>query len=536
MKALRYCAALAALCLSATAGAQNYYKIGEQVSLFNDVCRRLNAMYVDTLDAEQMVTDAIDGMTSHMDPYTEFYSAKEKERLSSMLTGKYAGIGAVIKSCLDKKHVCIDYPFDDTPAKEAGFEMGDVILAIDDTTMLDKSVSYVSSHLRGEAGTEARVKIRKRSTGKTVTKTIVRRSIQRPELACAFIDETAGGKVGVIRLMEFTVGCYAKFREAFLELQSQGMQKLVIDLRGNTGGSVSEAVDIASMFVPRGEMIVQTRGKNASLNRKYTTANEPIAADMPLMILVDDESASATEILAGSMQDLDRAKIAGTKTYGKGIVQQTVGLQNDAELKVTVSKYYLPSGRCVQARNYKKGREESVADSLKHTFYTRSGRKVVDGSGIMPDIEAKADTMPRILYYLSVADTLELMHNYVCDYLNNHPRLSGSRDFTLSDKDYADFKKRVTDSSFSYDPFTEKILKELKDVAEKEGYYKNSKAEFEALEKKLKHDLDYDLDFSKAQIKSMLEYHILLGVQGYGTAVAHNYITDSVYQQALKEF
>ena len=537
MKTIRYYILALILCMaSGTVKAQEYYKIGEQVSLFNEVCRRLQAMYVDTLNPEQMISDAVAGMTSKMDPYTMFFSAKNKQKLDQLLTGRYAGIGAIVKYCLDKKHVEIHYPYADTPALEAGFEMGDVILAIDDTTMLDKPITYVSGHLRGEAGTEVKVKLQKRSTGKVITKTIVRRTIKTPEIPTYFIYNEGNDRIGVIRLTDFTQDCYIHFREAFLELKRQGIDKLVIDLRSNSGGSVQEAIDIINMFIPRGELVVVTRGKNSQLDKEYRAANDPVDLKIPLLVLVNEDTASASEILAGCLQDLDRGKIAGVKTYGKGIVQRTLPLQGDAELKVTVSKYYLPSGRCIQARNYNKGVEENVADSLKHTFYTRSGKEVIDGSGIAPDIEIKADTMPRILYYLSEGDSLELLHNYVCDYLKSHKTIAPALEFSLADEDYAEFKKRVVAAGFKYDPYTEKLLANLKEVAGIEGYYESSKPEFEALEKKLKHNLDYDLDFNKSQIKSLIEFYVLTGGRGYSDGICSNYKYDNVFLKAIKEF
>lgn len=528
-----------ALLLSMASGAvnaQNYYKMGEQVSLFNEVCRRLQVMYVDTLNPEQMITDAVRGMTAKMDPYTEFYSAKDKEKLNQMLTGKYAGVGALIKYCQDKKQVVVDYPYEGSPAMRGGFEMGDQIIAIDDTSMVGKETAFVSSHLRGEAGTSLKVKLKKRSTGKVVTTTIVRETIKLPEIQCSFIYNVDGKKIGVIFLSDFTQGCYEHFKEAFLELKRQGMEKLIIDLRGNGGGSVQEAVDIINMFIQRGELVVQTRGKYSQSDRQYKATKDPMDMQIPLMVLVDDESASASEILAGCMQDLDRAKIVGEKTYGKGIVQQTIPLQNDAEMKVTVSHYYLPSGRCIQARNYNKGKEENVADSLKHTFYTRAGKEVVDGSGIAPDLELKADTMARIVYYLHNTDSTELIHNFVCDYLNKYKEIPTFESFSISDADYADFKKRVIAADFKYDPFTEKVLKQLKEMAKVEGYYDDSKAEFDALENKLKHNLDHDLDFHKKDILALLEYYIQIGGNGYSEGMKSRYKYDSVFLKAVKEF
>ena len=537
MRKTRYM--LLALLLSMVTGAvkaQDYYKIGEQVVLFNEVCRRLQAMYVDTLNPEQMISDAVRGMTKRMDPYTEFYSAKDKDKLQQMLTGKYAGVGAIIKYCLDKQQVAVDYPYEDSPAKKGGFEMGDQILAIDDTSMVGKSTAFVSSHLRGEPGTSIKVKLKKRSTGKVVTTTIVRETIQLPEIPCSFIFEDEGKKIGVIAISDFTQGCYDHFKEAFLDLKRNGIEKLVIDIRGNGGGSVQEAVDIINMFIARGELIVQTRGRNSQSDRQYKATKDPVDQHIPLIVLVDDESASASEILAGSLQDLDRAKIIGEKTYGKGIVQQTVPLQNDAEMKVTVSRYYLPSGRCIQARNYNKGEVEQVADSLKHTFYTRSGKEVIDGSGIAPDVELKADTMARITYYLHANDSSELVHNYVCDYINKYKTIPAFDSFSFSDADYSEFKNRVIAADFKYDPFTDKILSQLKEMAKVEGYYDDSQSEFDALEKKLKHNLDHDLEFHKKDIQALLEFYIQTGANGMAEGAKSRYKYDSVFLKAIKEF
>lgn len=521
---------------SAAVDAQNYYKMGEQVALFNEVCRRLQNMYVDTLNPEQMISDAVRGMTEKMDPYTEFYSAQDKDKLKQMLTGKYAGVGAIIKYCLDKKQVVVDYPYTGSPAMKGGFEMGDQILAINDTSMVGKSTAYVSSHLRGEPGTTIKVKLKKRSTGKVVTTTIVRETIKLPEIPCSFIYDDNGTKIGVISLSEFTQGCYGHFKDAFLELKRDGMEKLVIDIRGNSGGSVQEAVDIINIFIARGELVVQTRGRNSQQDRQYKATKDPLDQQIPLIVLVDDESASASEILSGCLQDLDRAKIVGEKTYGKGIVQQTVPLQNDAEMKVTVSRYYLPSGRCIQARNYNKGKEEQVADSLKHTFYTRSGKEVVDGSGIAPDVELKADTMARITYYLHGNDSTELVHNFVCDYLNKYKEIPAAENFKLSDTDYAEFKKRVIAADFKYDPFTEKMLSQLKEMAKVEGYFDDSKSEFEALEKKLRHNIDHDLEFHKKDIQALLEFYIQTGANGVEEGAKSRYKYDSVFLKALNEF
>ena len=323
------------------------------------------------------------------------------------------------------------------------------------------------------------------------------------------------GKIGYINLSQFTEDCSKEVRRAFLELKQQGAQALVFDLRGNGGGSEMEAVNIVNLWVPQGQMVVENRGKVKQGNRTYTTRMEPADTLMPLVVLVNGETASASEITSGALQDLDRAIIIGTRTYGKGLVQVPLDLPYNANVKITTSKYYIPSGRCIQAVNYTRGEgagdKERIADSLTHVFYTRGGREVRDGGGIKPDIELKNDTMPNIAYYLSVGglDSTEVMFDYVVDYIAQHPTIAPATEFHLSDADWEAFKQRLVESGFSYDALSKKQFDELVKTAKFEGYYDDARDAFDALEKKLHHDLASELDKYRETIQEMLELDII---------------------------
>ena len=443
--------------------------------------------------------------------------------LKSTLTGKYAGIGALIRYNAKLKRVVIDEPYQDTPAAEAGLKKGDIILSIDDTTMTDKDVSYVSSHLRGDAGTTFLLKIQRPSTGKTLQKRITRRAIQLPSLPYYGLRKNG---IGYINLNSFTEDCSRDFRRAFIDLKQQGMKGLVIDLRGNGGGLLSEAVNIVNMFVPNGKTIVKTIGKVKRGNHEYRTTVEPIDTVMPVVVMVNGETASASEITSGSLQDLDRAVVLGTRTYGKGLVQTPLDLPYNAQMKLTTSKYYIPSGRCIQAINYKHangGYLEHIPDSLTKVFYTANGREVRDGGGIKPDIEVKPDSLPNIAFYLSASgrDSTEVMQEYVIDYISRHPTIAPAAEFCLTDADFAEFKQRVIASGFTYDPESEKVMAQLKKMMEFEGYMEDAKPEFEALEKKLGHNLDKDLDRHKALIMQLLQNEIVAAYYYQGGSIAN---------------
>jgi carboxyl-terminal processing protease len=529
-------------------------EVGKNLDIFNAVYRNLDLFYVDTLNPGQTVTSAIKGMLRSLDPYTEYYPESETKNLQQMITGKYAGIGSIIKYHSGRKRVVIDEPYAGMPAAEAGLKKGDIILSIDDSVMTNKSTGDVSSRLRGDAGTTFVLKVLrpnpgqsskdKKVKGQELKFKITRRNIKLPELPWYGILNTEtqttanGRKIGYINLNQFTEGCARSVRNALIDLKQQGAEALVFDLRGNGGGSEMEAVDIVSLWVPKDEMVVENRGKVRQVNRVYKTRLEPIDTVMPMVVLVNDETASASEITAGALQDLDRAVIIGTRTYGKGLVQVPMDLPYNTNVKITTSKYYIPSGRCIQAVNYSKRREdrggregslygERIADSLTHVFHTRAGREVRDGGGIKPDIEVKADTVPNIIYYLSVGglDSTEVMFDYVVDYIATHPSIGDDPTrFHLTDQDYADFRQRVIDSGFTYDPVSRKQFDELVKTAKFEGYYEDAKDAFDNLSEKLKHNIANDLDKHRATIMRALEldiisaYHYQSGVLRAGLA------------------
>ena len=517
--------------LTVSAQTNHQLEVGKNLDIFNALYSNLDLFYVDTLNPKQTMTAAIDGMLRSLDPYTEYYPEEETKNLKMMLTGKYAGIGALVKYHTRLKRVVIDEPYEGMPAAEVGLKKGDIILSIDDSVMTDKQVSYVSSHLRGDAGTTFVLKVKRPSTGKEMKFKITRRNIKLPELPYWGMRPDS---IGYINLNQFTEGCAKSVRRAFVELKQQGAKGLVFDLRGNGGGSEMEAVDIVNIWVPQEQTVVENRGKVRQANRVYKTRLEPVDTVMPIVVLVNGETASASEITSGALQDLDRAIILGTRTYGKGLVQVPLDLPYNANVKITTSHYYIPSGRCIQAVNYKRNGKERIADSLTNVFYTRGGREVRDGGGIKPDVELKNDTMPNIAYYLSAGglDSTEVLFDYVVDYIDHHPTIAPAKDFHLTDADWQAFRQRVIESGFSYDPVSQKQFDELVKTAKFEGYYDDAKEAFEALEKKLKHDVASDLDKHRETIQQILELDIISAYYFQGGSIEAGLYADKQLKEA----
>ena len=485
---------------------EHNFDVAKNMQLFNEIYGYLDLMYVDTLNADETVGTAINSMLRSLDPYTVYYPESEVKDLRTMITGRYVGIGSIIRYNQKLERVVIDEPFAGTPAAEAGLKKGDIILSIDDSVMTDKNVQYVSSHLKGDAGTTFVLKILRPSTGKEMQMRITRRAVETPTITFYGLRPDS---IGYLGLAAFTENCAKDVRRAFIDMKQKGMKGFVLDLRGNGGGSLDEAVQIVNMFVPKGLTLVKTRGKLKRANRDYATTVDPIDSIMPVVVLVDGNSASASEITAGSLQDLDRAVILGTRTYGKGLVQLPVDLSYNSQLKLTTGKYYIPSGRCIQAINYRHARggyTEHVPDSLTRVFHTAGGREVRDGGGIKPDITVRPDSLPNIAYYLTVTglDSTEVLLDYEIDYIASHPTIAPAAEFELTDADYDEFKRRVIESGFTYDPESERALKQLKKIVEFEGYYDDAKAEFEALEKKLKHNIARDLDMHRDVLKQII--------------------------------
>ena len=484
------------------------FRVAKNLDIFNAIYRNLDLMYVDSLDADKTIGTAIRSMMRSLDPYTDYFPEDKAAEYKQMMTGKYAGIGSIISYSFTRKRVIINEPYEGMPAAEAGLKKGDIILSIDGESMAEKSTAYVSDHLRGEPGTTMVMKIERPSTGKKMTVKVQRKAIQMPYLPYYGMQKDG---IGYINYNQYVENSAKDVRRAFIDLKKQGMKGLVLDLRNNGGGSVQEALQILNMFLPKGKHLLSMKGKVKNANSSYNTTVEPIDTVMPIVVLVNEATASASEITSGTLQDYDRAVIMGTRTYGKGLVQiPNVSLPYNGKLKLTTAKYYIPSGRCIQALRYKHTDNgyvaENVPDSLTHEFRTAAGRIVRDGGGIKPDIEVKPDSLPNIAFYLSRVDTTDIMLNYEIDYIAAHPTVASPKDFELSDADYEQFKQRVIKSGFTYDQVSEKILKELENLARFEGYYDDAKPEFEALQQKLKHNIAKDLDYpyNKQKIKELI--------------------------------
>ena len=510
---------LSVLTMSLAAQAQknkdHNFEVGKHLDIFNQVYKNLELLYVDTLSPKETIGTGINAMLRSLDPYTEYYAQDETKNLRMMLTGKYAGIGALIRQHQKLKRIVIDEPYANMPAAEVGLKKGDVILSIDDSMMTDKTVSYVSEHLRGEPGTSFLLKVMRPSTGKLMSFKITRRNIKLPELPYYGIKE---GDVGYINFNSFTEGCAKDMRRALIDLKKQGAKSLVLDLRIT---------------------VVENRGKFKHASKEYKTRVEPLDTVMPIVVLVNGETASASEITSGAIQDLDRGIILGTRTYGKGLVQIPIDLPYNTNMKVTTSKYYIPSGRCIQAINYKKGSggyREHIPDSLTKVFFTRNGREVRDGGGIKPDVEVKGDTIPNIAFYLSASgqDSTEVMFDYVVEYIAQHPTIAPAAEFHISDADWQAFKERVIKSGFTYDPVSKKQFAELVKTAKFEGYYDDAKPAFDELEKKLNHDVAFGLDRNEETIRRILESEIISAYYYQAGAIEASLNYDKQLKEAIR--
>ncbi len=488
---------------------EHYFKVAKNLDMFNAIYKNLDMMYVDTLDADVTIGTGINALLRSLDPYTEYYPANKSQDVKMMLTGKYAGIGSLIRYNFKLGRVCIDEPYENMPAAEVGLKKGDIILSIDGEDMTKQNNEYVSNHLRGDVGTTFELKIHRPSTDKDMKFKVTRRAIQLPAVTYYGLQQNG---FGYLNLSSYTEGCARDVRNAIIDMKAKGMKGLVLDLRGNGGGSEMEAVNIVNCLVPKGRLVVSNRGKLKKVNHDYYTQVEPVDTVMPVVVLVNGNTASAAEITSGSLQDFDRAVVMGTKTYGKGLVQTVMNLPYNAQMKLTTNKYYIPSGRCIQKINYKHNGKgaEVVADSLTRDFKTLHGRTVKDGGGIMPDIKVENDSMPNITYYLAaVRDSAELVDTWEQKYIAAHPTIAKPSEFCLTDEDFNDFKQTVVASSFKYDDITGKQLNELEKLAKFEGYYDDAKAEFDALRKKLHHNLEKDLDKAKESIMQVLTNDIV---------------------------
>ena len=515
---------MSAIPVSAQKDSNHNFEISKNLEIFNDIYKQLDMFYVDSLSADTVIEWGIDAMLRQVDPFTVYYPEEGMDELKEMTTGKYAGIGAVIRFYKKEDRVMVIEPQEDSPAIEAGVKGGDLILSIDGKDMKGKSTQEVSENLRGDAGTTFELTVKRAGVEHPLSFKITRRNIAMPPVP--YYGMVSDG-IGYIYFERFVDGCSRDVRRAVVDLKEQGAKALVIDMRGNPGGPLSEAVEVTNLFVPRGQKVVYTKGKLASVNSEHYTKKEPLDVDIPVAVLVDGSTASSAEIVSGAWQDWDRAVIVGERTYGKGLVQMIREVPYHGSLKVTTSRYYIPSGRCIQAYDYRHlnpdGSAKTLPDSLTKAFKTAGGREVRDGGGIKPDVVITPDSLPSIVYDIATSDVLL---DYVNHYVQTHATIAPAGDFSLTDADYADFVKMVEESDFTYKRRTEEMMKLLERTARFEGCYEGAKPEFEALAAKMKGGVAADLELpkNKEEIKSVLESDI----------VARYYFRRGVVQQQLK--
>lgn len=519
-------------CLSFKDSDDRTFQMAKNLDIFNSIVKELDLFYVDTIDPNKTIREGIEAMLYSLDPYTNYFPEEDQSELEQMLKNSYGGIGSIITWNPKLKRSMISEPYEGMPAAEVGLKAGDILMSIDGKDLAGKNNQEVSEMLRGQVGTDFKLKVKRPGTEKELEFDIVRRSIQLPIIPYYTVLEN---QIGYINLSTFSGDPSKEFKQAFLDLKKQGIKSLVIDLRNNGGGLLDEAVEIANFFLPRGETLVTTKGKIKQASNTYKTLREPLDLDIHLAVLVNSVTASSSEILAGSLQDLDRAVIIGTRTYGKGLVQTTRPLPYGATMKITTSKYYIPSGRCVQAIDYTHRNEDGsvgrIPDSLTTVFHTAAGREVRDGGGVTPDIVVKQEKLPNILFYL-VNDNL--IFDYATEYCLKHPAIAAPEQFEITDADYNDFKALVKKADFKYDQQSEKLLKNLKEMAEFEGYLTDASQEFEALEKKLTHNLDRDLDHFSKDIKNMIAIEIIKRYYYQRGSIIQQLKDDSDLKEAIK--
>jgi len=484
----------------------DYFEISKNLDIFNAVYRELNLNYVDGTKPGQLMKTGLDAMLSSLDPYTVYYAENDIEDYRFMYTGEYGGIGAIVLD-MDGK-IMITEPYEGFAAYKAGLRAGDQIVEINGINVRGKKTEEVGSLLKGSPGTNVNLGVVKPGQNNVVQLQVSREDIKTK--AVPYFGLLPDGKTGYIKLVSFTENCSGAVRDAAMDLKQKGSSGLILDLRGNLGGLLNEAVSIVNLFVDRGNEVVFTKGKLPEWDVTHKAEKAPLDTQIPLTVLVDENSASASEIVCGALQDLDRAVIIGKRTFGKGLVQQTKELVYKVQLKVTVAKYYIPSGRCVQALDYSSrnedGRVEKVPDSLITAFKTKGGRIVYDGAGIMPDIKTSEQKYEDVLAALVTKNHL---FNYATEYCLKHKEIGTARDFKLSEAEYDEFLSYLKNKDYSYKLQEELDLEALKEDASAEGRFEDIKAEYEALSNKLNNSKKSDLEKNKAFIKRFLEEEIV---------------------------
>lgn len=481
------------------------FEIARNLDIYATLFKELNAYYVDEVNPNKLIKTSIDGMLKNLDPYTVYYAEDDIEDYMTMTTGKYNGIGAMVSS-LDKKHV-IMMVYEDTPAQKAGLQLGDEILKIDGIDLSTLADSDPGRLLRGQTNSTVKLTIKRYGTPKPLEIPVTRDIVKVTNVPYyGMIND----EVGYIDLKDFTATASREVRNAFQELKGKGMKKLVLDVRENPGGLLNMAIEIANVFIPKGEEIVSTKGKMTEWNKTYSAYNPALDTEIPIVVLANNRSASAAEIVAGVIQDYDRGVLIGQRTYGKGLVQTTRDLSYNTKMKITTAKYYIPSGRCIQAIDYSHRNEDGsvgkVPDSLQTAFTTRAGRVVYDGGGVLPDILTEKETYSPLAMSLG---RKRLLFDYAVKYHAEHATIKPAREFTFTDAEYQDFVKWLGDKKYDYTTQVEKDLNELEASAKKEKSIGTIEDQLKALKTKLSHSKDNDLQIHKAEIKALLQEEIV---------------------------
>lgn len=510
----------------------NYFEITKNLDIFATVYREVNANYVDEVDAGKLMKKAIDEMLNSLDPYTNYISESEIEDFKFQMTGQYGGIGSQIGQKGD--YIMITDPYENYPAQKEDLRAGDVLLEIEGKSMKGKSSSDISKLLKGQPGTKVTLKIRREGTG-DLSKTLTREEIHVKNVPYyGMIND----QTGYIRLQSFTTDAGKEVKEALVALKKNPtLSSVILDVRGNPGGLLHESVNIVNVFIAQGVEVVSTKGKIKESEKVYKTINPAIDTEIPLVVLTNRSSASASEIVSGSIQDLDRGVIIGTRTFGKGLVQNTRPLSYGTQVKITTAKYYTPSGRCIQALDYSHRNEDgsvgSVPDSLKKEFKTKSGRKVFDGGGVDPDVNVTPQKYSKITESLLIK---QLLFDYATYYRSQHASIPPAKEFSLSDADFDAFKKYIADKEYDYTTASEKALEDFKKKAEEEKYFDGVKTQYETLRQNLTHDKGADIDKNKAEIKELLEEEIARRYYFQNARYEASFKSDEDIQQALKLF
>ena len=510
----------------------NRFEVSKNLDIFNALVKEVEMFYVDSVDVEKVMRRGINTMLGSLDPYTEYYPEQEMDKLKMMTTGEYGGIGSYIRG-RQEGGVYIVEPFEGMPAALAGLKAGDRILAIDTVDVTNKTSDEVSNLLKGVPNTKMVLKIQRPNEKKPREVELIRKQILVDQVTYYGVR---GDGVGYIYLKGFTDKSAQEVKNAFEDLKkNHQIKSLVLDLRNNGGGLLESATQIVSMFVPKGKEVVSTKGKISQWDRTYRTANEPLDTVMPIAILINGNTASAAEIVSGSLQDMDRAVLVGERSFGKGLVQSTRELPYNGSVKITMSKYYIPSGRCIQQMDYSHrkadGSVAAIPDSLTSVFYTSKGRPVRDGGGVRPEFEIEEEEMPTMMYYLA---TDFILVDFVTDWVQKHKSIPPVDEFTVSDADFEAFKNYAKEKNFTYDRQSEKLLKNLKEVAKFEGYTERDSTIFNELEARLTPDLDRDFDLYKDQVKKLLASEIVKRYYYQKGELLESLKGDKVLEKALE--